>query len=275
MAIELNEHQDTRLKQLAQMVYAHCGMNYLDNLPMLASKVEGRLQELGISLWEYTELLKDRHAAEWEKFVIAVTINETYFFREEQQLQELVELAREALAVKPHLHIWSAACSTGEEPYSMVMAFDAAGIPLHRITVHASDINSKVLENAKRGRYHRNSLCFRRTPEVLKNRYFTLEDDWYQIQARIRERVHFYQLNLLDAGSIQRLPFMDMLFCRNVLIYFDAATIARVLHSFYGQLHDGGYLFLGHAETIRGQELDFTAINRSNTFYYRKARGVL
>lgn len=267
--------QDPRLKLLAQMIYAHCGMNYTDNLDMLGSKVECRLNELNMTCWEYSVYLED-NAAEWEKLIIAVTINETYFFREEQQLEEMVRLVKTELAGKKTVNIWSSACSTGEEPYSIVMALEAAGVPLDRIQVYASDINAKVLQVAEQGRYHKNSLCFRRTSDEMKNAYFAKDGDWFAIDGRIRDRVRFMKLNLLDEHAIANLPAMDILFCRNVLIYFDDSTIKRVMWNFYNRLHEGGLLFLGHAETMRGNgEISFEAVSCPSTFYYRKVKASL
>ncbi|MFB9325114.1 CheR family methyltransferase [Paenibacillus aurantiacus] len=269
------ERQDARLKLLAEKIYTHCGMNYTDNLGMLGSKIEGRLSELNMSCLDYCSYLSE-NAAEWEKLIIAVTINETYFFREEQQLDEMVRLVKTELAGKGMVNIWSSACSTGEEPYSLVMALDAAGVPLDRIQVYASDINAKVLQIAENGRYHRNSLCFRRTPDAMKRIYFAQEGDWFVMNARIRDRVRFMRLNLLDGTAIAKLPAMDILFCRNVLIYFDDATIKRVMWSFHNRLQEGGLLFLGHAETMRGgNEIGFEAVSCPSTFYYRKVKGGL
>jgi chemotaxis protein methyltransferase CheR len=254
---------------LAEAIHEHCGIDYRDNLHSLHVKLSMRVKALGLSICQYLDYL-ERNPAEWDDLIEAITINETYFFREESQLEELVRVMLPVLENRQEIRIWSAACSTGEEPYSLAMAIMESGlVPLSRIQIYATDINKKVLSMAERGFYPRQSMCFRRTSDRMKAKYFDETVNGFQIKEQIRERVRFMHWNLLqDATGV--LPKMDFIFCRNVLIYFDEAMIQKVITNLSNQLVKGGYLFLGHAETISGRFPEFRTVNASSTFYYQK-----
>jgi len=266
-------NHDKCLQDLGQMIIDFCGLNYLDNLPSLASKVLKRLSVLHMSYREYTEFLK-RNQQEWNHLVELITNNETYFFREESQLHEVSNAVLPQFRNKPCIRIWSAACSTGEEPYSLAMTIAESGIvPLESVHIIATDINQKVLQIARRGWYHKNSLSFRRTPKEMLDKYFIPQEEGYQIKNCIKDRIEFRYLNLLHDEDVAAVDKVDIIFCRNVLIYFDSATSRRVIAKLYNRLQPGGFLFLGHAETITGMNNDFETILARSTFYYRK-RGV-
>jgi chemotaxis protein methyltransferase CheR len=266
--------QDPSLWRLASLIYERCGIDYRDNMFSFAVKAGTRMKALGMTCYQYLGYV-EHQPDEWDALIEAITINETYFFREEQQLEELVRVVLPALEGREEIRIWSAACSTGEEPYTLAMTILESGlVPLSRVHIYATDINRKVLQIAEQGFYPKHSMCFRRTPEPMKQRYFDAVPGGYRIKEEIRERVHFLQWNLIqDAADV--LPVMDIIFCRNVLIYFDAQTIQEVISNLSGRLADGGYLFLGHAETITGMTNEFQTINAPATFYYRKEGGSL
>nr|WP_207952277.1 CheR family methyltransferase [Paenibacillus turpanensis] len=257
---------------MANRIADYCGIQYGDNLSSLASKVSGRLEELGCTCMQYMELLKT-NPDEWRTLTERITINETYFFREEQQLKEMNRLLPGIASVNyGGIRIWSAACSTGEEPYSLLMSIAEQGsVPLESVSVQATDINRRVLEIARKGWYHRNSLCFRRTPEPLKQKYFVADGDGFAVMPSIRSRVQFDWCNLLRPGD-KPAPesSLDIIFCRNVLIYFELPVIRDIVSYFHSRLKPGGYLFLGHAETINGLETGFESVHEQGTFYYRK-----
>lgn len=266
---EIQDH-DVCLKNLGQMIYDFCGLNYLDNLSLLASKVSKRLSVLNMTFGEYTEFLA-RNRQEWNRLVEHITNNETYFFREESQLDELSHVVLPQFRNKKCIRIWSAACSTGEEPYSLAMTIAESGIvPLESVHIIATDINKKVLQIASRGWYHKNSLCFRRTPKKMLEKYFFSKDEGFQIKSYIKDRIEFRHSNLLNDEDMAAVDKVDVIFCRNVLIYFDSAATRRVISKFYHLLNPGGFLFLGHAETITGMNTNFETINAHATFYYRK-----
>ncbi|MFC4767210.1 CheR family methyltransferase [Effusibacillus consociatus] len=258
------------LRQLGQLIYDHCGLNYLQNLPSLESKISKRTNELGMSIWEYTRHL-EQNSQEWDVVVELLTINETYFCREENQLEVFQSIILPQLTGKNLIRIWSAACSTGEEPYTLAMMVAETGfIPLDAVEILATDINKKVLQTAKQGWYSKRSLSFRRMPEHLLEKYFVERDEGYQVVDSIRNRVRFRYLNLLDQDEMERFGEFDVIFCRNVLIYFDRTAIQKVVSSFYDRLAPEGSLFLGHAESITGMNTGFETIHTEKSFYYRK-----
>jgi chemotaxis protein methyltransferase CheR len=138
------------------------------------------------------------------------------------------------------------------------------------VDIIATDINKKVLQKAEKGLYHHGSFAFRRIPENLLGKYFTDEDGGYQINGAIQKMVQFQHLNLLNEDKVAQIGEVDVIFCRNVLIYFDQETTKRVIRSLHQNLTPGGYLFLGHAESITDMALGFQKVDSDKTFYYRK-----
>lgn len=258
------------IRQLGQLVYEYCGLNFLQNTPLLESKISKRTKELGMSIWEYIRYLK-QNSTEWDIVVELLTINETFFYREENQLEVFRSIILPQLRGREQIRIWSAACSTGEEPYTLAMMVAETGfIPLESVEILATDINKKVLQTAKQAWYSKHSLSFRRMPEHLLARYFVERDEGYQVIDSIRSRVQFRYLNLLDQNEIEKLGVYDVIFCRNVLIYFDRNVIQKVVASFYDRLVPEGSLFLGHAESITGMNPGFETVHTEKSFYYRK-----
>ncbi|MBO0961809.1 protein-glutamate O-methyltransferase CheR [Neobacillus sp. MM2021_6] len=264
---------DTGLVKLSQMIYDYCGLHYKDRLPSLRDKISKRVVELGLSYRDYCNYLQ-RTPSEWEILVELLTINETYFYREESQLNEccsiILPMMKRKLRDRP-LRIWSAACSTGEEPYTLAMLIQETGLfPMGTVEIIGSDINKKVIKKADQGWYHKNSFAFRRMPEHLLEKYFNVENGGYQINASIKRMVKFQELNLLNENDLPQIGEVDIIFCRNVLIYFDQDTIKRVIRNLHQNLKPNGYLFLGHAESITEMSLGFQKVDSSKTFYYRK-----
>lgn len=268
-----DDMQDYGLVKLSQMIYDYCGLHYKDRLPSLKEKISKRLSELGLSSGDYYEYIQS-HPMEWEVLVELLTINETYFYREENQLNEccstILPMMKTTIRSRP-LRIWSAACSTGEEPYTLAMLIQETGkFPPGTVEIVGTDINKKVIQKAEKGWYHQSSFAFRRIPENLLRKYFTVEDGGYQIIPAIQKMVRFQPLNLLNENNLDQIGEVDVIFCRNVLIYFDQDTIKRVICRLRRHLIPGGYLFLGHAESITDMALGFQKIDAAKTFYYRK-----
>jgi len=262
--------EDMALKHLAKLVYEYCGLNYLQNHSLLESKILKRTKELGMSIWQYVRHIEN-HPQEWDIVIELLTINETFFFREENQLEVFQTIILPQLAGKNQIRIWSAACSTGEEPYTLAILVAESGcVPLHSVEILATDINKKALQAAKQGWYAKHSLSFRRMPEHFLAKYFVERDEGYQVIDLIRNSVQFRCLNLLNGDEIEKLGEFDVIFCRNVLIYFDRTAIQKVVASFYDRLVPGGSLFLGHAESITGMGTGFKPIHTEQSFYYRK-----
>jgi len=263
----------TSLEILAGMIYDYCGIDYRKDPLSLQSKIASKLKETGLSPWEYCGYLR-MEPKEWDRLIELITINETYFFREENLLNEFQKaiLPRYADRTPENpLRIWSAACSTGEEPYTIMMLIEESALfGAEAVKIIASDINKRVLDKARSGIYKKNSLSFRRMPVGAYDKFFIdLEED-YKVKDSIRERIDFRYINLLDRNLINKIEKVDIIFCRNVLIYFDINAIKKIINAFYDILNPGGYLFLGHAETITGLHAGFETILTSSAYYYRK-----
>jgi chemotaxis protein methyltransferase CheR len=265
--------EDKGLVRLSHIIKDYCGLSFNDRLSTLTKKIANRVIELGVSYNEYCEYLI-QHPVEWDLMIELVTINETYFYREENQLIECSEVVLPMLKRKIFgrpLRIWSAACSTGEEPYTLAMLIQESGLfPPGSVEIIATDINKKVLEKANKGWYHQGSFAFRRIPQNLLSKYFTQNDSGYQINETIKRMIKFQHLNLLDKQITTQIGEVDVIFCRNVLIYFDQETTKKVINTLHKKLSPDGYLFLGHAESITDTNQGFQKTNSDKTFYYRK-----
>lgn len=264
---------EQQLQLLAQKVYNFCGLNYFTNMNSFQLKVARRLQALSLNDVEAYRIYVQAHPEEWKRLIEELTINETYFFREQNQLNTYKD---DILPVLKNNHtpirVWSATCSSGEEPYTLAMLAAEAGVASsQQIEIVATDINLKVLEHAKRGVYNKRSLSFRRIEETWLKKYFEETATSYEVKSSIQDVVSFEYLNLLQQHEIDTVGQFDIIFCRNVLIYFDEETVGKVIAAFYKALKPGGYLFLGHAESItKYKDIGFETINENGTFYYRK-----
>jgi len=261
------------LIQLAELIYEYCGIDYFKNLSSLESKISERIKELGLSCWEYGGYLRVE-PKEWDTLIELITVNETYFFREENLLEEFQKVILPQYKGRTPdnpLRIWCSACSSGEEPYTLVILCEETGLfEAGAVEIIGSDINKKVLEKARRGSYNKKSFSFRTMPKEFLDKYFTYYDEDYRIRDSIKAMVDFRCLNLLDENIAEKIGKVDIILCRNVLIYFDRNAINKVIRSLYEVLKDGGYLLLGHAETITGMNSGFETIYTPLTFYYRK-----
>ncbi len=264
------------LIELANMIYDYFGIDYRNNFTSLKSKIIERLKELGLSCWEYCEYIKMK-PKELDNLIELITVNETYFFREENLLKEFQKVILPNYSdrtQKNPLRIWSAACSTGEEPYTIGMMVEESSLfEAGTVQIIATDINKNVINKAKRGLYKKKSLSFRRMPVQYYDKFFVELEDDYEVKDSIRDMIEFRNMNLLDNNIIGKIEKLDIIFCRNVLIYFDSIAIEKIINSFYYILNPGGYLLLGHAETITGKHTGFEPIYTPSVYYYRKKGG--
>jgi chemotaxis protein methyltransferase CheR len=213
---------------------------------------------------------------EFSCLVDSLTTNETYFFREYAQQRALVdEIVPELLARRrangatSPITIWSAGCSSGEEPYSIAALLLEAGFePGKDVRIYASDISRQMLARSRRGLYRESS--FRETSDTLRARYFSEKDGQYRICDTLRKHVDFIHLNLLDRGKIALLGTMDVVLCRNVIIYFNLETKKQVIQTFHEKLSPGGYLLLGHSESLINVSSAFELKHLTNDLVYRR-----
>jgi chemotaxis protein methyltransferase CheR len=265
--------QNIVLQQLAQYIYEFCGIDYLKNLSSLESKIAYRLKELNLSLWEYCGYVK-MEEKEKDVLIELITVNETYFFREENLLNELQTVIfpqyKGYTEVRP-LRIWCAACSSGEEPYTLAMLINETNLFSEgAVEIIASDINKKVLKKAENALYNKKSFSFRKMPDGMLEKYFEEVEQDYKIKDEIRKLVKFKHLNMFDKNVENEIGKVDIIVCRNVLIYFDMEAIKKVVGTFKNILNTKGYLFLGHAESITNVNPGFKTIYTPSIFYYNK-----
>lgn len=256
-----------------------CGIDLGANKQYLvATRLRRILIEAGLpSLGALTAAMMstDRNGQLRQKVIDAMTTNETFWFRDTYPFQYLAgtllpELSKRRSAGK--IKVWSAACSSGQEPYSISMIFEEAC--RNQFSRHfcdgdilATDVSSMVLESAKEGRYDRISLA-RGLSEQRRNDFFVpVNNDFWQLKPAIRNRVRFRSLNLQDSYLL--LGKFDIVFCRNVLIYFSSDLKFQILKKIHASLVPGGYLFLGSSENITGLSDYFEMVNCSPGIAYR------
>ena len=192
---------------------------------------------------------------EIQQFVNAFTVNETYFYREDYQLKCLtndlmLERVRERHAGDV-IRIWSAACSSGEEPYSIAMWLleNWPSVDDYAIEIVASDIDTRVLELARAGTYGKRALM-RLPPELIGKYFDALPGERWQISPQLRDSISFTAVNLVEPGQTRTHGQFDVVFCRNVLIYFDDASRRVAAENLYENLFPGGFICLGHTESM-------------------------
>ena len=260
-------------RELRDIIREAFGIFYDDGKQyLLQSRLQTRLAKRGFASFEdYARFLKygEGRAEEFHELASTLTNNETYFFREPAQLKSLVSaMFPPTGAMLPSLRVWSAACSTGEEPYSLAMTLLETGrIMESAISILASDISPRVLEICDKGYYR--ALSFRATQPDMIQKYFSPAGDGFLISDRVKRLVKFFRLNLMDEGAIAGVGKMDAIFCRNVLIYYDKPTQKRVVEAFFHALRPGGYLFLGHAESLFHLTDLYEPIVQPDTIVYR------
>ncbi|KIH77370.1 MCP methyltransferase, CheR-type [Geoalkalibacter ferrihydriticus] len=243
---------------MRELIYQHCGLHFSeDNKYLLEKRLskQVRLHKFK-SFKDYYYLLRYSKTRDDElaQAIDLLTTNETYFFREESQLRTFVEEVipeikkRRESEGSRKLRIWSAGCSTGEEPYTLAMLLHRAGLHDWNIDIIGTDISQRVLQVARKGVYGPSS--FRTTDSRYIQDYFEESEGKYRIVDEVRRMVNISHLNLFDNSRVSLLGHMDAIFCRNVIIYFDLEAKKKVVENFFQRLHPGGFLMLGHSESL-------------------------
>jgi chemotaxis protein methyltransferase WspC len=238
----------------------------------IARAVQGRLSACKVGdLHGYLELLRVS-ATELQALIEAVVVAETWFFRDRHAFTALTRLVhQEWLPTHPEgvLSLLSLPCSTGEEPYSMAMALFEASVPASRFRVDAVDISDRNLAQGIRAVYGKNS--FRGDELGFRDRHFDATSEGYRLRENVRRQVRFEHGNLFAANLLPGVAIYDVIFCRNVLIYFDRPTQDRALVVLKRLLHDEGVLFVAPAETALPPDHDLISTNEPLAFAFRKA----
>jgi chemotaxis protein methyltransferase CheR len=245
------------LQRLCDFLYRRTGMVFNESKRYyIQRRLDDRMAATRASSFSaYFALLRAAQSSEVEQFINAFTVNETYFYREDYQLQCLTnDLLRERVEGKPAgeaVRIWSAPCSTGEEPYSIAIWL-LENWPLvddYNIEIVGSDIDTRVIEAARAGRFSKRALM--RLEPALIERYFESESEetWLILQD-LRDSVRFTQCNLVESAETRGHGQFDVIFCRNMLIYFDDASRRMAADNLFETLAPGGFICLGHSESM-------------------------
>ncbi|SFM30947.1 MCP methyltransferase, CheR-type [Ectothiorhodospira mobilis] len=245
---------DADFQRIRRLIYEHAGISlHTGKRDMVYSRVARRLRVTGLdSFAQYLDRLEVQ-SEEWQHFVNALTTNLTSFFREAHHFPILQEHAQEThRRERRGLRIWSAGCSTGEEPYSIAITLmEAFGDRQPPVRILATDLDTQVVRHAEEGIYPAERVA--RMPEAQVKRYFLRGKGGMKglvrVKPQVRELVTFKPFNLLGSEWPLKEPF-DAIFCRNVLIYFDKPTQYRLLARFHPQLRPDGLLFVGHSESL-------------------------
>lgn len=202
----------------------------------------------------FTMLRFEASGEELQTLINTMTVNETYFFREEYQFECLVNSMLEELVTRrtqaSPIRIWSVPSSSGEEPYGIAIYLleHWPGIATWDVEIISSDIDTSILAQARRGRY--SARAVQHLPAHLLDKYFRREGDYYQISDTLRDAVEFTRVNITDAADMRLHRHVDVIFCRNLLIYFDDLSRKQAAESFYDALDPGGFVCLGHSESM-------------------------
>ena len=271
----LNILSDSEFRLFRELIYEECGVSLsVEKRTFLESRLRRRMDELGLkSGYEYYCIIKaPGRSQELPTLLDSLMICETSFFRNQPQFELLREVVLPELVVKKEragtrlLRVWSAGCSTGQEPYSAVITLLESLPDLDSWTtrVFASDLSFTALERAQSGLYRADQLKGVDPQRIA--RYFREENGHFVMSETVRKRVIFDYHNLKHDNGLRGL---DIVFCRNVMIYFDAEEQRKLVNRFTKCLVPGGFLFLGHAESLQGLSTRFTMLHRNKGIAYR------
>lgn len=261
---------DRAFKKFSSIIHSKTG-NKLEphKKALLSARLNKRIRSLNFSNYDdyLTYLLAPENKSEIHEVIDALTTNETHFFREPKHFDFLAEVSGKPRSTP--LRIWSAACSTGQEPYSIAMKLEDLGYRNWKIC--ASDINQHVLETAKMGRY--DLKLSKEIPHEILRKYclkgINEEKGFFRIQRRLRERIDFKEINI--STTIPSIGQFDIIFLRNILIYFSKSDCNKIARRLCKNLAPGGYLLVGHSESLRDSKNYLESI--SPTIYRRLDRG--
>jgi chemotaxis protein methyltransferase CheR len=265
--------QDATFRTLRDYIYDQTGIFVPDSKKyFLENRLSRRVQENKLASFDdYLPFIRSNGSGELKVLFGAVTTNETYFFREPQQFDVFTKHILPRILDRKRnkeIRVWSAACSSGEEPYT-VAAILKETAPTVRTDIIGSDISDGVLESARRGIY--SSYAVRIVPPYYQQKYFRSVGDTFEFDEAIRKTVKFMSVNLIDEKSVRMIREADVIFCRNVLIYFDDKSKRKAVSLMYDALAPNGFLMVGTSESLHNvtRALQPTVIDR--VVLYQKA----
>jgi chemotaxis protein methyltransferase CheR len=257
---------DKEFTDMVTFVKSNYGINLINKRQLIESRMYSVLREKKLeSFSDYFMLLKGNDTKEITILLNKLTTNHTFFMREPAHFEFLKKVILPKIVKEnknKQLRIWSAGCSSGEEAYSTVMVIkDFLGLQCSQwdIQILATDISANAMEKAQNAMYDEDSLK-NLNPSWVR-RYFTLSDGAYQLKPEVKKEVQFNHFNLMDPMPYRKK--FDLIFCRNVMIYFDQITKNTLINKFYDAIKPGGYLFIGHSETVQRDQSKFKYIQPS------------
>ena len=258
-------------RKISDLVYERAGINLHDGKKQLVQARLGKIirkEGLGGFRQYYDEIVNDSTGQRLVQLLDTLTTNHTYFYRESDHLKwlsgtilpEVIQLNQKEGGSE--VRIWSAGCSSGEEPYTIAIHLMNSGVlpSRFRLKILATDLSTKVIQDARKGIYKAEKL--QKIPARIMHRYFrrlrTENGGYYQVRQQVRELITFRKLNLLDSFPFRRQ--FDVVFCRNVMIYFDKQIQQKVVDKMYRTVKTGGYFVVGHSESLSGVSHQFKYI---------------
>ncbi|WP_291441438.1 protein-glutamate O-methyltransferase CheR [Desulfovibrio sp.] len=272
---------DEEFLQLRDFIYQQCGIFIAENRKYLVeNRLSNRIKDLNLKSYsEYYNYLRfdASRRTELNKLFEVMTTNETSFFRNPPQLEVfqkqvlpgILDMCRQKGSKK--LRIWSAGCSTGEEPYTLaIILHEVLKSEIHSwdIKITANDLSEAVLSAARQGIYSEYAL--RTTPKEIVDAYFIKDGSLYKIKPELKNIISFGQINLSDREQLKRVERSQIVFCRNVIIYFDDEMKRKVINAFYDNLETNGALLIGHSESLHNISRAFQLEHFKGTIVYRK-----
>ncbi len=259
------------LLKVRDFIYHESGIYFFETrFDLLELRIEERMNALGMEDFNDYYFLLRSSEIERRRFFDAITVNETYFFREFEQIEVFFEkILPFNLERKDRIKIVSAGCSSGAEPYTIaILIKEKYSSFFNKFEIVAFDISAEEIRKARDGVY--NEYFFRNTPESIKKRYFIKDKKKYRIKSELKNIVYFYRANIFSEEAKKLMKDSFLILCRNVLIYFSRESRERAVEVFYESLSYGGYLILGHSEVVFGINKWFNIIHYPGVILYRK-----
>ncbi len=262
---------------LRELIYEYSGMFFSETKKyLLENRLQPRLQERNCTSYEeYYSLLK---VGAWRDKELSAMINlvvttETFFYRDQSQLQAftatVVPLMMKADQGLKQLRLWSAACSSGDEAYTLaIILSERQDLADWSIEILATDISQPILDQAQRGVY--GQYAIRHIPGSLLTKYFTVDDGQYVLSPKVKRLVKFANINLNDPAQVKSIRGMDVIFCRNCLIYFDEKAKQKIVNNLYDSLQPNGFLVIGISESLHDITRAFKPVHANRSVVYQK-----
>ena len=271
---------EEEFRRLCEFFYRRTGMIFGEaKRYYVERRLEDRMAATGCATFpDYFSLLRSDLTGEVEQFINAMTVNETYFLREDEQLEclssELLDMRLKGKPKYEPIRIWSVPCSTGEEPYSIAIWLLEHWplVDAHEIEIVGSDINTEALDAAREGYFGQRALM-RLSPGLIDKYFEPMGGEQWRIIEDLRQSVRFTPANLMDSTAIGLHGQFDVIFCRNVLIYFDDTARRTAAENLYDSLAPGGFICLGHSESMSRISPLFEAVRCNNSIVYQRPLG--